>query len=98
MAYPQRPSSRPQMSLDLGGAAGIAGGNDVGAGIDQSGGLAGAELGAGGRLDDVVDPSRAAADARLAADLDELERRDRPQQIARLRLHPCACARWQASW
>src|SRR3954452_21727957 len=65
-------------------AAGVRRGHDLGAGVEQVARLSAAEVGGGVRLHEVVDAGRAAAHLPLRR-VDELELRDHPQQVARLR-------------
>jgi len=87
----------PQRCLELDGAAGVGGRDDVGLGRQDRARLPLPQLAGGARLDKVVDPGRAAAAARVL-DLDQLDAGDRAQERARLAATPWAWFRWQASW
>ena len=69
--------------LELDGAAGVGRGDDVGRGSQDRARLALSELAGGARLDEVVDPGRAAAHPGVL-DLDQLDAGDRAQDRARL--------------
>ena len=69
---------------DLDRAAGVGGGHELGARVEQVARLATAELGGRLRLHEVVDAGRPAADLPLGR-IDELELRDHAQEVARLK-------------
>ena len=79
----ERVTELTQVQIHLCGAPGIAGGDRLGASVEQVPGLARTQVRRGSRLEEVVDARRAAADLGLGADLEELELGDRPQKLAR---------------
>ncbi len=81
MMYGKRPAQRLQMSLELGRAPGVGGGDRLGAGVKDVAGLAPPELGGRLGLEQVVEPGRSAADLPLDRNLDQLQTGDRCSNV-----------------
>ena len=93
-------SARPRRSVCAvicSAQPGLAGGDRLGARVEQVARLALAQLGRGLGLDQVVDPRRAAAELPLAGSSSSSPGMPRSSSRGCSRT-PCAWARWQASW